>query len=362
MDEKRKKELEGMLKAVQDLKSETYIGYIGTGDAFGYLKQLRGVYERPKEIAELINRKMQDSGLAQITYKATPERLVGIEKNFNGSSFSIDGIPNFAELMAGKNPLEYLTSNFENLGFLYVIEVIDDEPLMLKEASKSKEEKCAEKVAETLYPIFKYMNERQVADDMEFGGEFLGFLEEEYSRIKGKIKRKMAFSCDEYVENLKRELSIINWEEQMSKGSLIESEKTSKNKLERLDLDITGIVGRLLRDRVDHRLEYRRMVLCKWLNDNGIEGYEDAILKCEEETRENRVIGTQLRDATSNLGKAISKLDDEKKDTFRKAGGRDIEEKLNNNVKYLDNHKEALKFIRFLLNADKNFVERYLRS
>lgn len=53
-----------MLRTIQDLKEEYYIG---TKVAFNYLKSVRDIYEKPKKVAELINKKLENSGLEKLT-------------------------------------------------------------------------------------------------------------------------------------------------------------------------------------------------------------------------------------------------------------------------------------------------------
>ena len=50
-----KKNLEGKLRAIQDLKSEKYVG---TQEAWNYINRVSALYENPKIISEEINREL----------------------------------------------------------------------------------------------------------------------------------------------------------------------------------------------------------------------------------------------------------------------------------------------------------------
>lgn len=129
MEEKRKKELEGMLKAIQDLKEEYYIG---TGDAFEYLKRVRNIYERPKKIAELINERLAKE--SSITYIASPERVVGLNSCLNRclASSGIE-LPSALDYELLRHPRIYLSENFPNFKFFGYVDVFDiDVPVIGK--------------------------------------------------------------------------------------------------------------------------------------------------------------------------------------------------------------------------------------
>ena len=95
------------------------------------------------------------------------------------------------------------------------------------------------------------------------------------------------------------------------------------------------IVDRIIHDRYDHKLEYRRQVLCGWLMGfEGIESYEEVVEIMDRNIKSNNVRYKKLED-------------------------------LNAPETILENSRrmaQSNKFIRQLLGSEKNFIQRYLKN
>jgi len=99
-------------------------------------------------------------------------------------------------------------------------------------------------------------------------------------------------------------------------------------------ISLPNIVDRILKDKVDLRLEYRRQILCKYLIDSKIDSYEDAV----------RIADHRI---------AI------RKDTIEKFEKGQMPDHIMNDAKKL--FTEA-KFIRHIVGSEKNFIKKYLKN
>ena len=343
MDKERKKQLKGMLRAVQDKKEEYYIG---TQDAFNYLKRIGDVYERPAKIAELINKKLETR--LNITYPATPERIAGLNDKLSLPNLASD--PELEE-----DPRVYLKENFPNLGFLKYTDIFNVLSSELRGVGKSLEkffreegdeyivkqfkkidlfsENTMEDYVQIFFPFFESANKEEIKTDEDFGIEIISVVKEEYEKIEGKIKEDMEISCSDYIEELTRDLSVVDWKKEFSKEKLREKEKERLDMNSSFRISLVEIVEKIKRDHLDHMLEYRRMVLCHWLKENKVKNYEEAIALYKERV--------ELAERFSKDMMPIS------------------EEIIGESTKLI---KGSLNFLKPLLYSEKNFIERFLRA
>lgn len=348
MEEKRKKELEGMLKAIQDLKEEYYIG---TGDAFEYLKRVRNIYERPKKIAELINERLAKE--SSITYIASPERVVGLNSCLNRclASSGIE-LPSALDYELLRHPRIYLSENFPNFKFFGYVDVFDiDVPVIgkmkrhLEKIVKEKGDKYIDGVikelnffsgktvdycAQAFFPFFEFANKENVQTNGDFGIEVISFIKEAYEKIKGKIREDMIDCCSDYVEILTRDLSVIDWQENLSEEGLKEMERGKLDFNFSFNIRLWDMVEKIKRDCIDHKLEYRRMILCLWLENRKVNNYEEAISSYKSELENFEML-------TSRMPEKFAK-------------------------EMTTRSRVVLEFLRPLLYSEKNFIEKFLRS
>lgn len=326
MAEEIKPEFEGMLEAIKDLKQEYYIG---TQEAYGFLREVQQIYSAPKKLADLINSELMKQG--KVSYLATPERVACLERVIDNISEDIIH-ENFNESIKDDYILYILNPNLYLSGLSPVFIPLSgmDENMNVCSVFHSK----PEKTAEIFLPYFKRANEDFCKSDAELSSSIIDLLREEYSKVENKIDdRKAAFPCREYFSSLLTELSLVDWENALSKESFNEIERVYID-FTKSDISTSMMLRRLIRDRVDHKLEYRRAVLCKWISDRKVEDYEQAMDVAE-----------------ANL-------------KFRKSLLEKMTEQNTPDV-VIEKQEEMLKsakFIRFLLGADKNFVKRYLKN
>jgi len=323
MKEERKTELEGMLRAIQELKSEYYIG---TQEAYDFLKEAQRIYSNPEKIADMMNQELARQG--KVSYNATPARVACLEKILSGISFDLNmelagSFENFVNqnLTSANDYLISLSPIFIPLegsdAELNIYMVFDTEP---------------EKMSRVLLPFFDRANKDSISCDADFGAETIELLKEEYEKIIPLIDNdKTDAPCDLYMSALFRELARVDWERELSRESFNEYVEICVHNA-KSDISTSVMLDRLLRDKVDHKLEYRRAVLCKWLSDREIDSYELAIDISEKNLlmREEMLGKMQLSDAPERV------------------------------IKRQESLVRSARFVRHLLGADKNFVKRYL--
>jgi hypothetical protein len=317
-----KEKLKRKLEVIQDLKSRYYIG---TQEAWDYLNAVDAVYSLPVEISDKINHEVNPT-----KYPATPQRVCGLlgtisEICYNALNASIDKQNSPDEIDSNWLPGPIFSEQYKNL------EIIGDQSGWAFRLNDKK-------VIRVLVPFFKDAQSRGITSNREFGGLFIDKLKQGYNLIDSKIIEEdlraiSGFYLDEIVKNL----SLIDWEQKLSKENLrkIESDKLFFE--EQWCLNCESIIRRILLDQVDHRLEYRREVLCKWLTDNNIEDYQEALDKVQ--------LSIKHRQDNIEQFKELSSIHP----SIWLAG--EAEERLKHAV-----------FIRHLLGSDKNFIERYLRN
>lgn len=341
----------GWLRAIQDKKSE-YGEHVGTKEIFTYLKEVEEVYERPDKITKIINNKLKNSGLGPITYEATPERIFGLQECLNKGG----DIPEPEDVFNEIDPGFYFYQNFPSLRFLHTLNI--DNRWNGSDEGPKNNKKTLEENALAIYDIFKYINEKGVNNNSEFGTELINYIREKYEDIEPQIRENLSFKCSAYVENLIRNLSIVNFEEEMNPQNLIERQRKNLETRTCLDISTEHIVERLIRDQVDHRLCERRMVLCKWLIDNHAESYEDAVSKCEDSIFLNKSRRDMFRDIPEVIEKMKENSEINNNPETEELGKLLEEGTLGRYNRYL----KSLRFIRQVIGSEKNFINKYLRS
>jgi len=323
MEKQNKEKLEKRLRVIQDLKNEYYIG---TLDTLRFLRNAKKIYEKPKEVSNYINRRLIDSGVLN-SYPATPERIVGLCRMFSEASEeanlsrdetnSLSEFKDFFEMIETRNN---------------IINEIDNTPSWEYFCFSNEffEKNCPENKEYSLLPYFYEANKNKINSDEAFKKEVINYIKNEEDN-DGEIYVPEKFN-EVYLKNLMDR----DWKKELSKAKLIDTEKRILKQEKVHSLNGGKILEKIMRDQVDHRIEYRRMILCKWLEDEGIRDYEEAICKIEGTWKKRLAMLKELRS-------------DFIAGSFRTKG------ELKNSIR-------ESKFIRHLLGSDKNFTEKVLRN
>ena len=314
MNEKRNSELEGMLRAVQDIKSEYYIG---TGEAYKSIKRMSGVYENPERLSKMINEHLRSRGT--VTFPASPERIDGLLGIVNHAFQKSNDV---AMEVYGSDEVAVVLSNYEVkvlTGFEDLTSIFLDSP-----------EKCYD----VLYPIFEMANQKGVTGNLEFKKLIGDYLSSELLKEESKIPAddSSALKIFEFWSySFQTGIKARDWESEMTSENFRDKERFMV-KSAMSEISIGNMVERLQRDRVEHIMEYKRAVLCKWLRDLEIEDYDSAIEICETQLKRRQ----KMLERLSGINPHEGMLNDQ--------------ERMVNGSKYL----------RHALGQEKNFVIRYL--
>jgi hypothetical protein len=248
MDETKRKRLNGMLEAIKDIKRDNYVG---TKEAFDTLKEMQKARELPEEVSKHINETLEETFSSyDITYSATPERVSGLIEILNKMEFDNMGLN------------EYIDNYEESYDYGDIGTGCDKKP---------------DYIADRLKGFFIYSNLEGCTDDSDFGFKVSEYLIDRLLLAKENIPEELETSVNRYI--LKEIFKIMkdDWYENLSRQEMSRRESNDRRVIERFGLRNYNMVERLKRDRLDHRLEYRRQVLTKWLGERHIENYEQAI-------------------------------------------------------------------------------------
>ncbi len=303
-----KSRLEEMLRAIQDLKSEKYVG---TATALKYIKKVSALHTAPKEIAEEVNNEVIARGRKRIIYPATPERVLGlgdtIEKLIDDTENEYDDELSREErgvfhLFQIETPLHILGNFHNSLAY---------RPL---------------EIALKLAPYFFSVQSPDTTDKL-FGKDSAEYLLYDYNFFNDVIKNRIM-----------KKASAMNWQHILSKQHSAEIEKQRRIFYEDTELDLIERGCKMLTDKVIDKLENRREVISQYLSD----GIRDALFSTYD-------------GALSDADKRIK--------IWRKQKIRD--EKVGQEfalTKGAINILEFYEVVRDYLVKDKNFVERFLKS
>lgn len=251
---KDRKDLEGKLLAIQDLKREKYIG---TQEAWNYIERVNALYENPIKIANTINEELRKKGT--IYYPATPERIVGLYHSLGDllTDWIIDE----------DNPPDYV----HNLSF----EILQlNDYLVGGQISRSWLGKDYLKTfSNYLIPIFQ---------DVQYHGS----TNQDF--VNSAVKLLLINAPDNLKKTFfsKVNQNLNNWDYLLSKKNLREVEGLKKESIYFEEISIYSRVSRFEKDFVGHRLENRREILADWINKHRdvlkTEGFEYIIEKKKE--------------------------------------------------------------------------------
>ncbi|GEM_PF-6708970 len=229
MDDHYKQNLKSKLLKIQKVKSELL--YLGTKDAWQYLKEVELVEKKPQELSDRINSRLSQTNM----YQASPERLEAISsvfvRGYQVEHDFYDSIPEEQEA-AYKN-LFNVCMEFSTLQY-------NDE-------KNPKSMLWEDNMIRSLAVIFEQANKYGVKTDKRF----FNFLKEQY------------------IPSLMPSLSIPNlFKIQSDIGEFFSFKKNHDDfKSFQIDFDsnwlltAAKIVSNLQRDHLDHRWEYRKQIL-----------------------------------------------------------------------------------------------------
>lgn len=311
--------LEAKLRAIQDLKAERYIG---TQEAWEYLKGIEALYENPKKVASIINQRLQKDFGSNLYYPANEERIFGIVEKLDElqcKAYDLDDkfereFRNIEDTLADEINKIIIESQEDikkiKNNQLWQIHFIL-EPIPSEELSK---------FIDFVYPMFCEAQYPKVTD-LEFGQQALELAFRDYP-----LSNKEAV-----MTIIRDQASILNWHDALSRESMIKKREEYQRNILGADLSLKNRMGKIIRDKIDNKLERRREILT------------DFILEHRDQFDDNSYEG--ILDYINGITKTLHIIKIKEYDSSNLMG--DI---------------NFYSFIRDILVRERNFVERYLRS
>lgn len=342
-----RKDLEAKLRAIQDLKAERYIG---TQQAWQYLKAVESVYKNPKKISDEINDYLQKRlGEGKVYYPATEERLIGlanileelfekieededkkIMSNYNPrSSKALDevhyliifhdsiaqerGYKTWHEMMLKEYPLRDISSQF----IFIPPDAMDIKVELLEYFNKEMDA-----ALDGLGHIFS-LNQNLKMNNKLFGDNVLEYIKENYFFV---FPEQAHITIETIVSdtNLDYVLSNINLKKLRARAMRGAFSKIS-----------TFVrIQKILRDQVENKMDIMREIVSDFLYENEYNSYEEALAISKE----------KLRIRQKRLKNLI---------------------RLSAPPPIIDSEVSSLKILEYevrCLVSERNFVERYLRE
>lgn len=291
--------LQGKLRAIQTLKTEKYIG---TQEAWNHLESLAQIYDIPNNVSISINESLSKRH-STLHYPATPERVLAfytyLDELFEESVEQINGIYN--------DSLFSTALHWNILGFDLV-------PASFIQESVNH-----------AIPFFNSTQSPNTADE--------DFAINSYQEIFGNLQL-----TEEGRMNIYSTISSSDWNSAFSKKNMIKKQREIESDVINTGIGLAKRLKRLERDRLDHRLEYRRELLTDWLTvittPEGINDYHGAVSLLDA-----KIIGARRNLKSMESLKAPISITQGFKDILH----------LN-------------EFLRTCIAPEKNFINRFLNS
>jgi hypothetical protein len=309
MEDKRKN-LEGMLKEIQGLKSEKYIG---TGEAWNYLKRVRALYENPQRVANAINEFLG----SEAPYKATPERILGVCETYH--DYIKKKVMKLAPEIHGEATELYSVYN-----------ALFDLPQFQPFRDLVYEENMGPFIDSLKFPFSVVnMGFSQGETDSARAEFFFG-----YGVMAAALRELEDTYSQESLDSVYEDVPVINWDYYTSGDYFKKIESDYRKHIYINEINISDRITRMQRDLVDHRLENRREIITDLIHSEEFKSYEHMVAYVEWRLRMREKRLKELK--YMNMPDVV--IDDRKK-MF-----------------------EEYVFIRRLVGSDKNFIQRYLKQ
>ena len=257
MEDSRKQKLEGLLKAVQYIKSRAYLG---TQEIFFTVKQISALHNNPVDLSDRVNQGLilTDSG-----YKATPERLEAIvialdmvrtliRESLRKTKYDQEKTTINQAIL---KELNLRIGNFATGGLTsYIYELCS--------------EKEMDQASDYFSQIFSAARAQGVRTDQEFRvflPDYLGMkFEATISSID--LEEGIKLHVQPVGEGIRILNQEVNWNIMLSRDYYESKLKERAESIYQDNINWAKVIKRLIKDRED-RQKYRRQVLELYLND-----------------------------------------------------------------------------------------------
>jgi hypothetical protein len=311
----KNKNLEGKLRAIQDLKAERYIG---TQEAWDYLCTLEYLLYLPKQVSEEVNMKLKNKLQRGPNFPATADKIIGTYMLFQDIFDRIFQLES-EEIEKENNNIRRDDYNIEDEYVSLGILSDDDFPLRKTDLLFDYLIVERERLVEHIYPLFE-MVQKPKTTITEFA----------INAIK-LAKSKCSFAYPSEVNDFfDIYLSNNSFMDNFSKDS-IRDYYSGCHDVSFGKLDLLNRWNRIKRDQIDHMLERRREIISDFISNESY-NLEMSMLRAMIEENQKRLNDLQELNAPASI--------------------------IKNDKMYLEYKKDILK----LLDSEKNFVTRILKS
>jgi len=311
------KNLEGKLRAIQDLKREKYVG---TQTAWNYIKRVNNLYDNPEKVSKAINERLEEQGT--VHYLATPEKIVGLGYYF---------------------PRFLVKANFENYddskGDTYELTVEDEADDKLGKTplfscidliTDKRDDLNVEKLVDYLIPLFLDSQSKDMTNE-NFATKAIQYSDHIYG-IDEAVRKEV------FVK-----VSSSNWDQLLS----VENYRTLESEIKRGiffdEIKINSRIKLMINDQIDHRLEYRREILTDFIDSMiNEEFFGDSYEASYDGLRDYNL--RYLRESRERLKEFIERNDPKV---------------------IIDGEKsiiEKREFLLLIIAPERNFINKYLKN
>ncbi len=350
------------LRAIQDLKEENP-GLVGTQDIWTLLKDQQETYETPAKISDAVNKKIRKF-FSEPTYLASPERIVGIDSCLNEASIDAS-LEYHMQDNYGFN--DYLVQKGANLFNFEEIFVFTDSSEKINSAR------------DYFLNFFLEINNDKISKDEEIYPSIISLLQEQYNSVEDKVDEEFREDCEKYLQTFFEGLYSADWKYNLSRKHLASEESVLTKRAFRDAFNIRKMSERVIREKVEHRRDYRLGILSHAIDSefmnlipleilnvertwqNLVEEYDSHILISKMDLVDLVKLGNreELAEDSSvlrsyKLNRKLAIESGEKPPRLRDY----VNEETAKTMELL----EDCKFIKSLLHEERRWVEKALRS
>ena len=336
MEPEREERLNRYLRTVKELKTENE-GLVGTKDIYKFLKEQEKLFDTPQKVSNELNNEIKKV-FPKPTYASTIDRLSGLQdfgSEIFDNRFLID-----RNFYLGAFDLEnYIFSSKEGI----------------------------QQAVQFYLPFFMQANLEGICDNVDIGSIVNSVLERDYNAIKERIPAERREEFDEFYREIVKSIIDFDWQDELSR----EARSGKETDIARMNFeemfDPVFLTARVMADRTDNRIEYRRRVLghvlSRWTNeiiDKSWEGFIHIYNRRIRNARRNLENFRQFKEGVEVSDSRVVELYKEHLEicSMRGEEPKSVDEQIQTQQKHL----ETFVFIRRLLGQEKNWVEKVLRA
>jgi hypothetical protein len=322
MKERKKSEkIKELFKIVQEIKKDRYVG---TKEAFEFIKEIERINNNPKKLALEINDNLAKKEIP-IYYKATPENVVGLGTYVQKVIRKIK--VDFKDLDFNDDDDEKRDSKKEEIP-------LSDFSWNLYQKEKEKSSKSSYNDLKNCFINLFERSQKKGMDNKRFASESIEEILEDYP-ISYLNKMRYFEMTDEQ-----------NWEELFGKENYLNYLQDEKQNSLCVNLYISKRINRLFRDQVSNKSKYQRELVNDFINEH--------LTSEESEKLSYESLRKHIKKTINNGKRLLKKLDSLNSQTYL--------QDIKNRKEEQQNSLNRRTYLLNILGREKNFVERKIKE